>query len=105
MEIGMSLPNDVTCSGFACIHGAVLVCGSLYVICLIIPERISVALIYLSNFCCHSYAFAVNGLMAMLQAWEPKGKNILGWSGTDPCGSNWIGIHCDNSSPQRVTQM
>ena len=108
IEIGMAMPNDVIYSDIACVHDAVYflcVYPSLYLICLIIPGCISVAFIYLSIFAAIPYAFAVNGLMAMVQAWGPQGNNILQWSGTDPCGSRWTGITCDNSSPQRVTEM
>ena len=105
MEIGMSMSNDVICSDIAMM--LYFFCVSKSVSDLLDHARMYFHSIHLSlYFCCHSYAFAVNGLMAMLQAWEqPQGKKILQWSGTDPCGSNWIGIHCDNSSPQRVTQM
>ena len=98
----MAMPNDVICSDIACVHDAV------YFFCLSksVSDLLEHTRIHLSvYFCCHPYAFAVTGLMAMVQAWGPQGNNILQWSGADPCGSRWTGITCDNSSPQRVTEM
>ncbi|KAH7443706.1 hypothetical protein KP509_02G047300 [Ceratopteris richardii] len=47
----------------------------------------------------------VNALQAMLNSWGPRSSYILKWHGDDPCGSKWIGIKCDDSSPQRVTSI
>lgn len=47
----------------------------------------------------------VNGLRAVLNSWGPRAASVLQWSGNDPCGSDWTGITCDNSSPSRVTSI
>ncbi|KAH7443701.1 hypothetical protein KP509_02G047200 [Ceratopteris richardii] len=41
----------------------------------------------------------------MLNSWGPNSSRILRWYGNDPCGSQWPGIGCDDSSPQRVTSI
>ncbi|MCO5580030.1 hypothetical protein L7F22_033896 [Adiantum nelumboides] len=42
----------------------------------------------------------VNGLLALQDAWNAR--DILQWTGIDPCGSGWPHIVCNDADPQRV---
>lgn len=48
------------------------------------------------NRSCYS---AVTALSSLTQSWNNRPSN---WVGSDPCGSNWAGIGCDNS---RITEL